>query len=95
VFVTAVISYVSIVLGELAAKRLALQHAEGFALRLAPLVDRVATMSRPVIWLLSRSTDVVVRLLGGDPSAQRETITEEELRDMVAAHETLGGEERG
>jgi putative hemolysin len=92
--VTIAISYVSIVLGELAAKRLALQRAESFALALAPIVDRVATLSRPVIWLLSRSTDVVVRVLGGDPRAQREQITEEELRDLVAAHETLGREER-
>jgi putative hemolysin len=82
------------VIGELAAKRLALQRAEGFALALAPFVDRIATLSRPVIWLLSRSTNVVVRLLGGDPGAHREEITEEELRDLVAAHGSLGREER-
>jgi putative hemolysin len=94
VLITVVISYVSIVLGELAAKRLALQRAEGFALALAPLVDRIAGILRPVIWLLSVSTDVVVRLLGGDPKANRETMSDEELRDMVSSHETLGEEER-
>ena len=94
VAITLAIAYVSIVVGELAAKRLALQRAETFALGLAPLVDRLATVSRPVIWLPSRSTDLVVRLLGGDPAAQREQITEEELRDLVAAHETLSGDER-
>jgi putative hemolysin len=47
-----------------------------------------------VIWLLSRSTDGVVRIFGGDPRAGREAISEEELRDIVAAHETLGREER-
>jgi len=94
VLITVAISYVSIVLGELAAKRLALQRAEGFSLALAPLVDRIAKLARPVIWLLSVSTDLVVRVLGGDPKAQRETISDEELREMVSAHETLGEEER-
>jgi putative hemolysin len=92
--VTLVISYFSLVLGELAPKRLALQRAEGFALAVAPTLDRIATLSRPVIWLLSRSTDVAVRLLGGDPFARREAMTEEELRDLVAGHETLGTDER-
>jgi putative hemolysin len=92
--ITLVISYFSLVLGELVPKRLGLQRAEGVSLMVAPALDRIATLSRPVIWLLSRSTDVVVRVLGGDPGAQRETISEEELRDLVAAHESLGNEER-
>ncbi|MFF0344998.1 hemolysin family protein [Kribbella sp. NPDC004875] len=94
VLITICISYVSIVLGELAAKRLALQRAETFALGLGPLVDRIASAARPVIWLLSKSTDVVVRALGGDPNANREVMTDEELRDLVSAHESLGEEER-
>ena len=92
--VTLIITYLSLVISELAPKRLALQRAERFALVVAPTLDRLARASRPVIWLLSRSTDVVVRLLGGDPTAARETISEEELRDIVAGHETLGSEER-
>ena len=92
--VTLVISYVSIVLGELVAKRLALQRAEAVALATAPTLDRLATLSRPMIWLLSKSTDLVVRLLGGDPHATREAITEEELRDLVTAHESLSPDER-
>ncbi len=94
VLITLVISYLSIVLGELAAKRLALQHAEGFALRLAPFVDRIASVSRPVIWLLSVSTDLVVRLAGGDPRAQREQIGDEELRELLSGHQALGAEEK-
>ncbi|MEU4196087.1 hemolysin family protein [Kribbella sp. NPDC026611] len=94
VLITILISYVSIVIGELAAKRLALQRAETFALGLAPLVDKLASGARPVIWLLSRSTDLVVRALGGDPNANREVMTDEELRDLVSAHESLGEEER-
>ncbi len=94
VLVTIAISILSLVLGELAPKRLALQRAEGFALALGPSVDRIAKITRPVIWLLSVLTDVVVRLAGGDPSAQREQMSDEELRELVNTHETLGEEER-
>jgi putative hemolysin len=94
VLVTIAISYLSLVLGELAPKRLALQRAEGFALALGPMVDRISKVSRPVIWLLSVSTDLIVRLAGGDPSAQREQMSDEELRELVNTHETLGEEER-
>ncbi|HEX6874101.1 MAG TPA: hemolysin family protein [Nocardioidaceae bacterium] len=94
VLVTVAISYLSLVLGELAPKRLALQRAEAFALALGPMIDRISKISRPVIWLLSRSTDAVVRLLGGDPRAQKEQMTDEELRELVNQHETLGEEER-
>jgi putative hemolysin len=94
ILITIAISYISIVIGELAAKRLALQRAETFALALAPLVDRIASAVRPVIWLLSKSTDLVVRAAGGDPKANREVMSGEELRDLVSAHESLGEEER-
>jgi putative hemolysin len=92
--VTLVITYLSLVISELSPKRLALQRAEAFSLAAAPTLDRLARMSRPVIWLLSISTDGIVRLFGGDPGAAREAISEEELRDIVAGHETLGREER-
>jgi putative hemolysin len=94
VVVTIGISYVSLVLGELAPKRLALQRAERIAQIVATPVDRVAMIFRPLIWLLSRSTDIVVRIFGGDPKASRESISSEELRDLVAAHEALGSDER-
>ncbi|MCW2724440.1 MAG: hypothetical protein JWN35_1361 [Frankiales bacterium] len=94
IIITLIISYFAIVAGELVPKRLALQRAEKTALLLAPIVDRVARISRPAIWLLSRSTDVLVRLFGGDPGAQREAITEEELRGLVASHESLSKDER-
>jgi putative hemolysin len=94
VLVTAVISYVSIVFGELTAKRLALQRAEAFALTLAPLVDFTAKLVRPVIWLLGVSTNIAVRLLGGDPNVGREEVTDEEIRALVSGSPTLGKEER-
>jgi putative hemolysin len=94
VLVTIAISYVSLVVGELTPKRLALQRAEGFALIVASPLNRIATLSRPIIWLLSKSTDVLVRLLGGDPKLSGESISQEELRDLVAAHESLSSDER-
>jgi len=94
VLVTLAISYLSLVLGELTPKRLALQRAEGFALALGPSVDRIAKLTRPVIWLLSASTNIVVRLVGGDPNARSEQMSDEELRDLIDSHETLGEEER-
>ncbi len=92
--VVLVIAYVTIVLGELVPKRLGLQRPVGTATLLGPTLDRIAYLARPVIWLLSKSTDAVVRLLGADPHRSREAITEEELRDLVAAHESLSSDER-
>jgi putative hemolysin len=92
--ITGLIAYVSIVVGELTAKRLALQRSESFAFALAPLVDLTASLTRPVIWLLAVSTNAVVRVLGGDPSAAREEITDEEIRAVVSGSSTLGEEER-
>jgi putative hemolysin len=92
--VTLVIAYVTLVVGELAPKRIALQRAEATAGLIAPTLDRFAGMMRPVIWLLSVSTDVVVRLLGGDPTIGRERISHTELRDLVTGHEALSRDER-
>ena len=94
VLVTIAISYLSLVVGELTPKRLALQRAEGFSLLVAAPLNAIATLSRPVIWLLSKSTNVLVRLLGGDPAASGESISQEELRDLVTAHESLTSDER-
>jgi putative hemolysin len=92
--VTLIISYVTLVVGELAPKRLALQRAEGATLLVAPFLDRMAIISRPIIWLLSRSTNVVVRLLGGDPNTSREAITAEEVRALVAGTTEIAPDER-
>ena len=94
VIITVLVAYVSIVLGELAAKRLAMQRAEAFAMVLAPVIDVIARFLRPAIWFLSVSTNVVLRLVGADPNAQREQISDEELRELVSGHETLDEDER-
>ncbi len=92
--ITLIISFITLVVGELAPKRLALQRAEQAAVFFGPPLNRIAGFFRPIIWLLSKSTNGVVRLLGGDPSAARQPISDEELRSLVAAHETLGSDER-
>jgi putative hemolysin len=92
---TLAVAYVSLVLGELVPKRLALHRTEQIALAAAPSIDRIAQVFRPAIWLLSKSTDVVVRLFGLDPKAKREEISGKELIELVTAHTALSAEERG
>jgi len=94
VVMTLLIAYLSLVLGELVPKRLALQRSAGLSLAVAPPLDRFAHALRPVIWLLSASTNAVVRLVGGDPHATGEELSDEELRDLVSTHEGLGEQER-
>ncbi|KIS28641.1 membrane protein [Arthrobacter sp. SPG23] len=86
---TLLVAYLSLVLGELVPKRLAMQSAVGFTKVLAPPLVVLSEVMRPVIWLLSVSTDAVVRLFGGDPHAKREGISSEELWDMVAESDLL------
>lgn len=86
---TLLVAYLSLVLGELVPKRLAMQSAAGFAKVLGPPLLVLSEMMRPAVWLLSISTDAVVRLLGGDPNARQEGISAEELRDMVTQNDRL------
>jgi len=92
--ITIVIAYFSLVFGELVPKRLALFRTEAIALASAGIIDWLAKLFRPIIWLLSRSTDFVVRMFGLDPAEQRTQISEEELLDLVAGHAALSDEER-
>jgi putative hemolysin len=94
VLVTLVLSYFTLVFGELAPKRIAMQRAERWGLVVARPLSALSTLARPVVWLLSRSTDVAVRLLGGDPHRGREDVTEEELRELVAAHRSFSPQQR-
>jgi magnesium and cobalt exporter, CNNM family len=92
--VTICITFFSLVLGELAPKRIALQRAPRLALLAAPLLDRIATLARPVVWLLTRSTNLVVAMLGGDPRVGRQAMTEQELQDLVTGAQALSPDER-
>ncbi|HEX9999372.1 MAG TPA: hemolysin family protein [Actinoplanes sp.] len=92
--VTIALTFVTLVIGELAPKRVAMQRTEGWALLVARPLDILSMISRPAVWLLGVATNVVVRLAGGDPSAQREEVTTEEIRDMVAAQQDFSAEQR-
>jgi putative hemolysin len=94
VVLTLVISYVSLVLGELTPKRIGLQRADSIAVLAAPVVDVMSVALRPAIWLLGHSTNLMVRLFGGDPKAGRGSMSSEELRGLVAANTELGSDER-
>ena len=91
---TLVIAYFSLVFGELVPKRLALHSTEKIALFVATPVSFVARLFKPLIWLLSRSSDLILKLFGIDPKASREDISEEELVDLVTGHKALTEEER-
>ncbi|MBV9448018.1 MAG: HlyC/CorC family transporter [Streptosporangiaceae bacterium] len=94
VVITGCITFVSLVLGELAPKRIALQRSAAVAMLAAPLLDLIATLARPMVWLLTKSANLVVALFGGDPDVGRQAMTEEELRDTVASAQTLSSDER-
>ncbi len=92
--VTLAISFLTLVFGELSPKRIALQRSERVAVFAAPFLDRIATLATPVVWLLSKSVNIVVVLLGGDPAVARGVMTEQELRDLVEGHQALSPDER-
>ncbi|MBQ4650577.1 MAG: HlyC/CorC family transporter [Firmicutes bacterium] len=87
--ITIIIAYFSIVFGELIPKRVAMNRTEGIAMAVSGPLYVVSNLFRPVVWLLTASTNGVLRLLHINPE-QDETVTEEEIRIMVAA-----GSEKG
>ncbi len=92
--VTLAIAFFSLILGELAPKRIALQRQEQISLFAAPILDRIAAIARPVVWLLGVCVNLFVRALGGDPRLGRGAMSSDELRDLVTAHQTLSADER-
>ena len=90
VFITLALSFFSLVLGELVPKRIAMKKTEAVARFTVGAVTAVAAVFRPAIWLLSRSTDGVLRLLHIDPRAEAGNVSEDEILMMVDL-----GEERG
>ncbi len=94
VVVTLVLTFFTLVFGELTPKRIALQHPERWALIVSRPLDLLATAARPAVWMLSSCTNLVVRLFGGDPHVQRGEITEEEIRQMISTQVSLTAEEK-
>ena len=90
IFITIIMSYFSLVLGELAPKRMAMQKPEKISFLVVGPLLFFAKICRPFIKFLSFSTNLVVRLCGFDPNAEEENVTEEEIRMLVDV-----GEEKG
>lgn len=87
--ITLIISYFSIVFGELVPKRVAMNKKDEIALALASLLTFFSRLFGPLVWLLTRSTNALLRLMGIDPSEEEE-VSEEEIRLMVAASSEKG-----
>lgn len=90
IIITIIISYFSLVLGELAPKRMAMQKPEKIAFLIVGSLSAFAKVARPFVRFLSFSTNVVVKLFGFDPNIDEENVTEEEIRMMVDV-----GQEKG
>lgn len=81
--ITVILSYFTLVFGELVPKRLAMRKTEQLALGMSALVSFISRLFAPIVWLLTVSTNAVLRLLGIDPNAEDEEVSEEEIRMMV------------
>ena len=83
------ITYLSVVVGELVPKHLALKSPEGIACAVAPLMALISRIAAPVVWLLDASTKLIFRLLGQSTESES-AVTEEEIRTIMAEAETAG-----
>ncbi len=83
------ITYVSLIVGELVPKQIALRDAEGIAARVAPAMKTLAAIGSPLVWLLDLSGKAVLTLLGQGGEAE-ETVTEEEVKTIIAEATTAG-----
>ncbi|MDR2054058.1 MAG: hemolysin family protein [Treponema sp.] len=90
VVITVILSFFTLVLGELVPKRIAMKKAEKLAFSMAGIIFAASKIFSPVVWLLTRSTNALLLLFRIDPNVEEETITEEEIRMMVDA-----GSEKG
>ena len=88
VLVTVILSYFTLVLGELVPKRIAMQNPEKVARLTSRVIIVIQVIFKPIVWLLSISTNGLLRLLGVNPHPDKNTVTEEEIRLMV----DIGGE---
>jgi len=83
IFITLVLSYFTLIFGELVPKRIAMKKSEALALKVSGIVSGISVLFKPIVWLLSVSTNTVLRMLGIDPNETEEQICEEDIRMMV------------
>ena len=90
VFITIILSYVTLVFGELVPKQIGWQKSEIIAFAFSDVILLIGKIFNPVIWLLTVSTNAVLRLFGLNPSGEMSDVTEEEIRMMVDIGEETG-----
>ncbi|MBR6825373.1 MAG: HlyC/CorC family transporter [Oscillospiraceae bacterium] len=94
VLITLLLSYFTLVFGELVPKRVAMKRAESLGLGISGLVSGISTVFKPIVWLLSVSTNGILRLMGIDPNQVDEQVNEEEILMMVDAGSEKGAIDR-
>lgn len=94
IVLTLIISYCSIVISEMVPKRIAMQRTEQIARAVVPAIDAFAKITKPVIWLIGKNTNGIVRLLGFDPNETESEVSDEELRVLVNSNSRLSMDER-
>ncbi len=90
ILITLILSYFTLVFGELVPKRLAMKKAESLALAMSGLISAISTLFAPVVWFLSLSTNTILRLLRIDPNEEDDPVSEEEILLMVDAGSKKG-----
>lgn len=90
VILTIILSYFTLVFGELVPKRIAMQYPEPISMTVIGILTVIELLMRPFVKLLTASTNFIIRLMGGNPDDHEENVTEEEIRMMVDL-----GEEKG
>ncbi len=90
ILITLVLSYFTLVLGELVPKRLAQHSPEKMARLVCPVVSAIKTVLKPIIWVLTKSTNLCLRICRIDPNKEDEQVTEDEIRLMVDIGEESG-----
>ena len=95
VIITLILSFFTLVFGELVPKRLAMKKAESIALALSGVISFISAAFRPIVWLLTVSTNLVLKLLGVDPNEEDDELTEDEIRMMIDAGSEKGAIEEG
>ena len=83
IFITLVLSYFTLIFGELVPKRIAMKKPEQIAMGISGLVSGISIVFKPIVSFLSVSTNLVLRLCGIDPEEEEEQVSEEEIRMMV------------
>ena len=90
IVITLILSYFTLIFGELVPKRIAMKKAEALAMGISGMISGISTVFTPLVWLLSISTNAVLRLIGIDPNEAEEEVSEEEIRMMVDAGSKKG-----